>query len=265
MMYYLYHIPGKKIGVTCNLKDRVTRQQGYTADEYEVLLTSDDIDYISHKEIELQQSYGYKKDRKLYKNLFNNMKINATEQTSTFPVPVTKLKGRLVDNVGMTWQVPDFGQFEITKQNIPWIMMNVNPSMYNENRCYIYNKAFYEAATTAPFASTKEVFESKVVDVLAPCRFDLIREWAMDRGIYDKGNSHTQYVKLIEEAGELAKALLKNDKPEIIDAIGDMVVVLTNLAHQEGFNIESCIDSAYNVINKRTGKMINGTFVKDAD
>ena len=253
MMYYLYHIPGKKIGVTCDLKDRVTRQQGYTADEYEVLLTSDDIDYISHKEIELQQSYGYKKDRKLYKNLFNNMKINATEQTSTFPVPITKVKGRLSDNIGLTWQVPDFGQFEITKQNIPWIMMNVNPSMYNENRCYIYNKAFYEAANRA----------SKPTAVNH--RFDLIRKWAKDRGIYDKGNSHTQYVKLIEEAGELAKALLKKDKPEIVDAIGDMVVVLTNLAHQEGFAIESCIDSAYDVINKRTGKMINGTFVKDAD
>ena len=256
MMYYLYHIPGKKIGVTCNLNKRVTLVQGYKEGEYEVLEQSEDIDYISDREIELQQSYGYKKDRKLYKNLFNNMKINATEQTSTFPVPVTKLKGRLVDNVGMTWQVPDFGQFEITKQNIPWIMMNVKPSMYNENRCYIYNKAFYE---------TSHVIGKATPSTDQDHRFNLIREWAMDRGIYDKGNSHTQYVKLIEEAGELAKALLKNDKPEIIDAIGDMVVVLTNLAHQEGFNIESCIDSAYNVINKRTGKMINGTFVKDAD
>ncbi len=59
-MYYLYHIPGKKIGVTRDLNNRVTRQQGYSADEYEVLLTSDDIDFISDKEIELQQSYGYK-------------------------------------------------------------------------------------------------------------------------------------------------------------------------------------------------------------
>jgi NTP pyrophosphatase (non-canonical NTP hydrolase) len=259
-MYYLYHIPGKKIGVTCDLKDRVTRQQGYTADEYEVLLTSDDIDYISHKEIELQQSYGYKKDRKLYKNLFNNMKINATEQTSTFPVPITKVKGRLSDNIGLTWQVPDFGQFEITKQNIPWIMMNVKPSMYNENRCYIYNKAFFENKI-----KPDELVSVSTTQATVNNKFDLIRQWAKDRGIYDKGNSHTQYVKLIEEAGELAKALLKKDKPEIVDAIGDMVVVLTNLAHQEGFAIESCIDSAYDVINKRTGKMINGTFVKDAD
>ncbi len=253
MIYYLYHIPGKKIGVTCNLNKRVTLVQGYKEGEYEVLEQSEDIDYISDREIELQQSYGYKKDRKLYKNLFNNMKINPTEQTSTFPVPVTKLKGRLVDNVGMTWQVPDFGQFEITKQNIPWIMMNVKPSMYNENRCYIYNKAFYESANRP------------VKDIIVWNMFDNIREWARVRGLYDKGNPHTQYVKLQEEAGELAKALLKDDQVEIVDAIGDMVVVLTNLAHLRGVNIENCITSAYEVINKRTGKMINGTFVKDAD
>ena len=87
--------------------------------------------------------------------------------------------------------------------------------------------------------------------------------WAKDRGLYDKGNSHTQYVKLQEEAGELAQAILKQDKPEIIDAIGDMVVVLTNLAHLEGFTIEDCIDAAYTEIATRKGKMLNGTFVKE--
>jgi NTP pyrophosphatase (non-canonical NTP hydrolase) len=234
--------------------------QGYKENEYEVLEQSDDIDYISDREIELQQSYGYKKDRKLYKNLFNNMKINPTEQTSTFPVPITKLKGRLSDNVGLTWQVPDFGQFEITKQNIPWIMMNARPSMYNENRCYIYNKAFFENKI-----KPDELVSVSTTQATVNNKFDLIRQWAKDRGIYDKGNSHTQYVKLQEEAGELAKALLKNDKPEIIDAIGDIVIVLTNLAYLEGYNIENCIDTAYSVIARRTGKMINGTFVKDAD
>ena len=249
-MYYLYHIPGKKIGVTRNLNNRVTLMQGYKEGEYEVLDQSEDIDYISDKEIELQKSYGYKVDIKKYKNLFDKMKINATEQTSTFPVPVNKLKGRLRDNVGLKWQT-EFGQFEITKQNIPWIMANVKTSMFNENRSYIYNKAFYEAFFNP-------VHNPDIVD-----RFELIRDWARSRGLYDKGNSHTQYVKLQEEAGELAKALLKNDKPEIIDAIGDMVVVLTNLAFLQGYDIEHCIDSAYKVISKRTGKMINGTFVKD--
>ena len=144
-MYYIYHIPGKKIGVTRNLNNRVTLMQGYKENEYEVLEQSDDIDYISDREIELQKSYGYKVDLKKYKNLkFNKMKINATEQTSTFPCPVNKLKGQLMDNVGLKWQT-EFGQFEITEKNIPWIMQNVKTSMFNNDRSYIYNKAFYEA------------------------------------------------------------------------------------------------------------------------
>jgi len=250
-MYYLYHIPGKKIGVTRNLNNRVTLIQGYKEGEYEVLDQSEDIDYISDKEIELQKSYGYKVDIKKYKNLFNKMKINATEQTSTFPVPVNKLKGQLMDNVGLTWQT-EFGQFEITKQNIPWIMANVKESMYNKNRSYIYNKAFYEA-----------YFNPSHNPDVDNNQFKLIRDWADQRGLYEKGNTITQYVKLQEEAGELAKALLENDHDEINDAIGDMVVVLTNLAHLHGTDIETCIAKAYDEIKSRKGKMINGTFVKD--
>jgi hypothetical protein len=101
-MYYLYHIPGKKIGVTRNLNTRVTLIQGYKENEYEVLEQSYDIDYISDREIELQKSYGYKVDRQSYKNLINKnkqMQINATEQTSTFPCPLNKLKGQLMDNL----------------------------------------------------------------------------------------------------------------------------------------------------------------------
>ena len=257
-MYYLYHIPGKKIGVTRNLNKRVTEQQGYDPDEYEVLFTSEDIDYISDKEIELQQSYGYKKDRKLYKQLFNQMKINATEQTSTFPCPVNKLKGRLKDNVGLKWTTPQGYYFEITNDNINWIIANVSESMYNDKRCYIYNKAFYEAYYNKKHRIGENIYDPSLND-----RFGLIRDWAKQRGLYDKGNAHTQYVKLIEEAGELAQSLLKQDKPEIKDAIGDMVVVLTNLAYLEGFTIEDCIDSAYNEISTRKGKMVNGTFVKE--
>ena len=70
MTYVIYHIPGKKIGVTNNLKSRVEDQQGYTEDEYEVLEMSDDISYISDRELELQRQYGYKVDRQLYKDLY---------------------------------------------------------------------------------------------------------------------------------------------------------------------------------------------------
>jgi len=259
-MYYIYHIPGKKIGVTCNLNRRVTITQGYSPDEYEVLDQSDDIDYISEKEIELQKSYGYKIDRKLYKNLFNKMKINVTEQTTTFPYPVTKLKGNLMDNIGFEWK-SEHGDFVLNLDSIRWIMKNVKTSMYNNNRSYVYNKAFAEWFKTPELWSEDQVDQKP--SITNSDRFELIRDWARSRGLYDKGNSHTQYVKLQEEAGELAKALLKNDKPEVIDAIGDMVVVLTNLAHLQGVTIEDCVDSAYTVISTRTGKMINGTFVKD--
>lgn len=93
--------------------------------------------------------------------------------------------------------------------------------------------------------------------------FESIRLWAKEKGILEKGDSKTQYVKLQEEAGELAKAILKKDKHETIDAIGDCVVVLTNLAALEGLNIEDCINTAYDVIKNRTGIMENGTFKKD--
>ena len=253
-MYYLYHIIGKKIGVTRNLNTRVTLMQGYKEGEYEVLEQSDDIDYISDREIELQKSYGYKRDRTLYKNLFKlNMKVNPTEQTSTFPVPINKLKGNLLDNLGMEWKTPDYS-FKLEKEHINWIMANARTSMFNDNRSYIYNKAFYEAFFNQEHNPPKQVNLTNY--------FPLIRDWAKERGIYDKGNSHTQYVKLMEEAGELAEALLKRNAYEIKDAIGDMVVVLTNLAELEGMRIESCIESAYQEIANRKGKMENGTFVK---
>ena len=78
-------------------------------------------------------------------------------------------------------------------------------------------------------------------------------------------------IKILEPSGwykhfvgsELAKAIIKDDKEEFIDALGDCVVVLVNLAKLGGYNLEDCINSAYDVIAKRTGSMINGSFVKN--
>jgi NTP pyrophosphatase (non-canonical NTP hydrolase) len=127
--------------------------------------------------------------------------------------------------------------------------------MYTEDRCYIYNEAFkkYEQGMFAKVEPQEE-------DVT---KFELIRKWAEERGIYESGDKKTQYVKLMEESGELAQAILKNDDVEFVDAIGDMVVVLTNLAHLGGYKIEECIDAAYTQIANRKGKMENGTFVKE--
>ena len=95
--------------------------------------------------------------------------------------------------------------------------------------------------------------------------FEPIRQWARERNLYEKGDPKTQCLKLQEEVGELSKAILKNDAYEFVDAIGDCVVVLTNLAALNGVQIEYCINSAYKVISQRKGKMENGTFVKNAE
>ena len=290
-MYYLYHIPGKKIGVTRNLSNRVTQQQGYHPDEYEVLEQSQDIDYISSRELELQKSYGYRVDHKPYKKLFK-MKINATEQTSTFPIPLNKLKGRLMDEIGRQWDTLH-GTFEVTKESVDWIVKNAKTSMYDNNRSYIYNKAYFNeflsdvkkiskqaaqeyqdyltALALRAKSNTNGVHENgqdtyqdqDAKERMERSRFQLIRDWAGERGLYSKGDTKTQFCKLMEEAGELGRSILKNDDKEFVDAIGDMVVVLTNLAHLGGTTIEECIDSAYNEIKDRKGGMKNGTFVKD--
>jgi NTP pyrophosphatase (non-canonical NTP hydrolase) len=236
--------------------------QGYKKGEYEVLETHEDIDYVSKRELELQNEYGYKIDNKSYKELVNKnnkMNVNVTEQTTTFPCPVNKLKGQLMDNIGMIWQT-QHGKFMLDKEMVTWIMKNARVSMYNNDRSYIYNKALAEWFNDQNALDTLLDYAEGIDRIEI---FNQIRYWAKSRGLFDKGDAKTQYIKLQEEAGELAKALLKDDEEEVIDAIGDMVVVLTNLAHIKGVSIERCIACAYDVINKRTGKMINGTFVKD--
>ena len=289
MTYYLYHIPGKKVGVTTDLKRRVEDQQGYGPGEYEVIESSDDIDFISEGEIIMQKAFGYKVDQIPYNKLNCNknklnMNINITEQTTTFPCPVNKLKGQLMDNIGMTWDT-DHGVFFINEYSIKWIMANVKTSMFNKQRSYVYNKAFarfydnhqthnypssgvdqYDGKTLAGGLSPERVPEC--CDEYNPCScnpyylFDLIREWAEERGLYDDGDPKTQALKLTEEVGETCRAILKGDKPEVIDGIGDCVVVLTNLAELMGISIEECIATAYEEIRDRKGKMINGTFKK---
>ena len=260
MTYAIYHIPGKKIGVTNNVKYRVEEQQGYNEGEYEILDMSDDIDYISYKEIELQQEYGYRVDEQLYKQLkCNQMNINVTEQTTTFPCPINKLKGQLMDNLNMSWET-EHGSCIITNESIKWIMKNVVTSKYNTERCYVYNKAFvrYFDNNDAHKTRTGGIMSDRKVS-----QFDLIRLWADERGLYDKGDPKTQTLKLMEEAGEICRAVLKKDYDQVVDGIGDCVVVLTNLAHLYNTSIEMCIDSAYDEIKDRTGKMSNGTFKKD--
>ena len=168
----------------------------------------------------------------------------------------------------MKWET-EHGELSLTLKTVKWIMDNVVTSKYNDQRCYVYNRAF------ARFYDNNDPYNGKTRTggILTDFRengvnmpkshFDKIRLWADERGLYDKGDIKTQALKLVEEVGETCRAILKEDGPKIEDGIGDCVVVLTNLAELHGIKIEYCIDAAYNEIKNRTGKMDNGTFKKD--
>lgn len=91
-----------------------------------------------------------------------------------------------------------------------------------------------------------------------------VEAWAKIRGL-DKSNSDKQMIKLMEEVGELGEAHNKGWKDKQIDSLGDIFVVLTVYALQNGLSLEDCIAEAYNTIKDREGKMVDGVFVKDED
>ena len=94
--------------------------------------------------------------------------------------------------------------------------------------------------------------------------FDKIRQWTLDRNLQE-GDPKGQILKLLEESGELASGLAKNNEAEVKDAIGDIVVVLTVLSLQLDINIEECLELAYLEIKDRSGKLVDGIFVKESD
>ena len=91
-----------------------------------------------------------------------------------------------------------------------------------------------------------------------------IKQWSTERGL-DKSNSDKQLIKLQEEIGELAEGHNKNHIDQVKDSLGDMFVVMTIYCQQRGFDIEDCIDSAYQTIANRKGETVDGVFIKEAD
>tara|TARA_R110000868_G_scaffold100712_1_gene277058 strand:+ start:574 stop:882 length:309 start_codon:yes stop_codon:yes gene_type:complete len=92
----------------------------------------------------------------------------------------------------------------------------------------------------------------------------LVIAWATQKGIFEKGTPIAQAGKTVEEVQELIDAIDVNNKAEIEDALGDILVTIIIQAEMQGLELVQCLESAYNVIAKRTGKMVDGQFVKDA-
>jgi NTP pyrophosphatase (non-canonical NTP hydrolase) len=106
----------------------------------------------------------------------------------------------------------------------------------------------------------------------------LVIQWAKEKGILEKATPTAQALKTEEEVEELIEACvaqklgeetftnskgnLVNTREEILDAFGDIMVTIIIGAELQGLKLEDCLESAYNVISKRTGKMVNGQFLK---
>lgn len=91
-----------------------------------------------------------------------------------------------------------------------------------------------------------------------------VEEWAKAKGL-DKAESSKQFLKIAEECGEVASALARGQVEELKDGIGDVIVTLIILAQQQGLTVEECLQTAYDEIKNRTGKMVDGVFVKSED
>ena len=107
------------------------------------------------------------------------------------------------------------------------------------------------------------------IDQLGYLNFEKLHEfiikWANDRKIINPKNTSNQFMKVTEELGEIAEGINKNNREQIKDSLGDILVTLIILAQDLNFDLLDCLNSAYNVIKDRKGKTINGVFVKESD
>ena len=94
----------------------------------------------------------------------------------------------------------------------------------------------------------------------------VIEEWGYDRGITTNGKPITQAIKTLEECHELLEAINTNNKPEIEDAIGDIVITLIMQCRLQDIDFVETVEGSYNVIKDRTGFLNEqGDFIRDKD
>ncbi len=263
MTYIIYHDEEMgKVGCTNNPEKRMEEQQGLKPwSKYEID-RSDDKVKASHLEAWHKGRLSYKWDDDIYFNQNQKMKleIRKTKAAKYFSAPHLSIEAFKAGATGGVIFMDGNDEYDFDAKDAPELL-KVAQESFKTTGIYFVPKAI------------KNLHNGKNETTVgtSPCKhgttipeFQQIRDWAQDKGIFTSGDPKTQYIKLQEEAGEVAKALLKNDEPEIIDGLGDTLVVLINLSHLCGYKLEDCLQSAYDVISKRKGKMENGTFIKES-
>lgn len=105
--------------------------------------------------------------------------------------------------------------------------------------------------------------EQEAKDITYSYLEEAVELWAKEKGILEKATPLKQALKTQEEVLELQNAIVDDDREEIQDALGDILVTIIIQAKMQGLDLLDCLQSAYDVISKRTGTMKNGQFVKD--
>jgi len=142
-----------------------------------------------------------------------------------------------------------------------WKLLKVIYDLGTNNMQEVYDYIKKEKESPVEPVNTKIIWEQ----ASPPMRNKQnVLDWAASKNLLKYENRFVQFAKTVSEVGELGDALIKDNKEEQIDALGDCVVTLIILANQCGFDIEDCLESAYQVIKNRTGKTNeHGTFIKD--
>ena len=298
--YVIYHLlPNEakgyvgKVGATSNLEHRVERQQGATdyGHDFVVLRETDDLRTASDTEIHFQKLFGYPVDSISFydimskpepnTNIGQGVEFSFAKNKQWHSIYYTNDRAEVVTDIQNSGVIVHGEQYDdddvkdffsgYALQSSQWKGFYVSaravdkffaertvevdlPHITIANPCYEDEMASIRTLTDA-FGEVEEFCHGSYIS--------RIRQWATDRNLYEFGDPKTQYIKLQEEAGEVAKALLKDDLHEVKDGIGDMFVVLVNLAHLAGLTMEECIEQAWDDIKDRKGRMIDGTFVKE--
>ena len=260
----------EKVGCTSRFEERM-KEQGFEPLEEYIKSRHTSIEEASLAEETLRKFYGYKKDSPM-----------------TY---LEKFRKPTIDGITKVWKQSHYVGWNELKKGaskddlLESLSKHISVTLVTKGGSWKFSMGEYEALAKAAFVSQHRDFywSTKILNNMKnekeetttggsnnPCthgstipEFERVRKWATDRGLYKGGDPKTQMLKLMEEVGETSKAILKQDEPEIVDGLGDILVVLINLTHLAGYRLEDCLEGVLEIIEKRTGKMKNGTFVKD--
>jgi len=123
--------------------------------------------------------------------------------------------------------------------------------MSEECKDYLVRHAMLESVNNIPRNMGTKTYIEKIT------------QWHHDRNLIEGSTDKDQFCKLMQEAGELSDSICKGK--DVSDDIGDMIVVLINIAERNKLSISKCLRKAWDDIKDKKGKMVDGVFVKETD